>query len=627
MRWSRLDVRRLLPYALVALIAFALGALLFGSCQDTESGVAGTGHAGHAGESVSAEETTWTCSMHPQIRQSEPGLCPICGMDLIPVEQNEEGEPLPERVSLSERAKVLARVRTSVVRRMDDPATEVRLLGRVEADETRTRVVTAWVGGRIDRLHVKVTGQPVAAGQTIATLYSPEVLAAHQDLISARRQVDRMKAATPPARAAAEAALEATRDRLLLLGVSGSRVRAMESESRPTRQIGISSPFPGTVMERLATEGAYVTTGEPLLRVADLSKVWVQLDAYERDLSALLVGQTVAVVLESQPGESFEGRVAFIDPTIDAQRRTARVRIEVDNPDGLLRPGMFAQAVVHGQTGTAEDRPLVVPQTAPLFTGRRAVVYVEVPDTDRPTYDARVVRLGPRAGDVYPVVAGLTEGERVVTQGAFALDADLQIRGGSSMMVGPDDTRDGPWDRAIELSGEERSKLSPVVDAYLELQRALAADDLTAAQRAAERLVKASAEVTFDQPPSAKEAWLPLARELRSHGEKVSKVASLEAARGAFEALSMEMMTVLERFGNPVDRSLSIAFCPMASGEGATWVQDGSTIDNPYFGASMKTCGEIREHIKAGEFQPRPAPPKASPKAPPPAAMPQGHQH
>lgn len=612
-----LGSRRVWIYVLVAAVAFGVGALSFRSGDHRGHGDSAAGPAEHG---TSAE--LWTCAMHPQIRQSEPGTCPICGMALVPVEEVGD-QPQPDRVVLSERAKALARVRTTEVRRMVDPATEIHLLGRVEPDETTIRTVTAWVGGRIDRLHVRVTGERVRAGQTIASLYSPEVFAAHQDLIAARRQVERMQGASEAGRTASQAALDAARERLRLLGVSQERVRSMEAETDPVRQIAIHSPFAGTVIERVATEGAYVTTGDPLYRMANLGKVWVQLDAYERDLASLRVDQRVRVTVDALPGEAFEGRLAFIDPTIDPQRRTARVRVEVDNRDGRLMPGMFAQGVVQGQHGTATEQPLVVPRTAPLFTGRRSVVYVEVPGAGRPTYEARVVRLGPSAGDVYPVVAGLAEGERVVSRGAFVLDADLQIRGGESMMAGPDDTDPGQWDGVVELPDEERAQLRPVVDAYLELQTALAADDLSRAKKAAKTLEEATNQVKLEAN-DAKQAWRPLERALQQQAQQVGRAEHLEGARGPFELLSGHVHRLLQRFGNPLGRPVRVAHCPMAAGRGATWVQEGDTIDNPYFGESMRQCGDFQDTVSPGAHVP---PPQATPPASTPAPPPGGHRH
>jgi Cu(I)/Ag(I) efflux system membrane fusion protein len=414
---------------IVAVLAFGLGAWLSGRPNAGEEQV-----KQHSGET---RTTIWTCSMHPQIRQGEPGQCPICGMDLTPLERDEENEEEANRVVLSERAKTLARVRTTEVQRLGSGRVERRLLGRVDYDETSLRTVTAWIGGRIERLHVSTTGERVKRGQVIATLYSPEVYNAHQDLIQARQQLGRLlEGATPSARRAAEAALGAARDRLRLLGVPGGEVRAMEKAGKPSERVRIRTPFRGTVIERLATQGSYVETGTGLYRVADLSTLWVQLDAYESDLPVLEAGQEVLVRVEALPGDVFKSRVTFVDPILDPQTRTARVRIEVNNEDRRLRPGMFVEASVRGDgTERTEDAPLVIPATAPLFTGRRSVVYVELPNTEAPTYEARVVSLGTRMGEIYPVLSGVSEGERVVVHGAFAIDADLQILGGSSMMA------------------------------------------------------------------------------------------------------------------------------------------------------------------------------------------------
>lgn len=414
---------------IVALIAFGLGGWLLGGTETPKREVEEHEHG--------AKETIWTCSMHPQIQQSEPGQCPICGMDLIPVESDAVEGSEANRVVLSERAKILARIRTVEAHRLGTGGVERRLLGRVDYDETSLRTVTAWIGGRIERLHVSTTGERVKRGQVIATLYSPEVYNAHQDLIQARQQLERLlEGATPSARRASEAALNAARDRLRLLGVPSGEVRTMERADKPSERVRIRTPFGGTVIERLATQGSYVETGSGLYRVAGLSTLWVQLDAYESDLSVLKTGQQVSLRVEALPGELFEGRVTFVDPVLDPKTRTARVRIEVKNQDRRLRPGMFVEASVRSDAAAQpdEEAPLVIPATAPLFTGRRSVVYIEVEDADAPTYEARVVTLGTRMGDLYPVLSGLDEGERVVVHGAFAIDADLQIQGGDSMM-------------------------------------------------------------------------------------------------------------------------------------------------------------------------------------------------
>lgn len=595
------QLRRHRVALLLALLGYALGMLTLGlhSCSSKEN------HEGHQPQGSQEEKRVWTCSMHPQIQKSEPGQCPICGMDLIPLNATEDLSALaPNQVVLSERAQALAELRTTPVRRRSRALSQVRLLGRVQADETTLRAITAWTGGRIDRLHVSATGESVKAGQGIATLYSPEIFAAHQDLLVAKRQVERLDKSSEASRRAVSQALEAARERLRLLGVSDGELSRMENQSSPTRSVTIRTPYAGTVIERMATEGAYVTTGTPLYRIADLSKLWVQLDAYESDLPSISEGQTVLLTVDALPSEEFEGKVTFIDPTLDQRKRTAQVRVEVTNNDGRLRPGMFAEAtLIGGESSDDEKSPLVVPKTAPLFTGRRAIVYVEKELESGTRYEARTVRLGPRLGDFYPVVAGLSEGERVVSRGAFALDADLQIRGGASMMTRGDDTEEGGWDSVIELSEKERAKLSPTITAYLDVQQSLAQDRLEDAKKAARRLDEALVEVDFAGSPETKSRWPALASDLRQGARLIEKAHDLEGARAAFEDLSGAVESLLRNFGNPLEETLHLAFCPMASGSrGASWIQEGTAIENSYFGASMSTCGEITTEVAPDRY-------------------------
>ncbi len=589
--WKKWGLR-VLPAALV-IFGIILGAAFCGGSQVAEVPRDQADKHDHS----DADAAMWTCSMHPQIRQAEPGQCPICGMDLIPVSTS-SGEQGANRIELSERAQILAKVRTTEVRRQGDEGAQIRLLGRVEPNESTFRTVTAWTGGRIDRLHVNVTGAKVKSGQVIATLYSPEVFTAHQDLLTAKKQLAAMVNGTEVSKMASNASLEASRERLRLLGVPDNELARMEGQNKPTKAVAIRSPFSGTVMERMATEGAYVMTGTPLYRVADLGTLWIQLDAYESDLPRLAVGQSVQIEVEAFSSEKFEGKITFIDPTVDAQRRTAKVRVEVPNTDGRLRPGMFAQAMV--DAGGSEKSALVIPSSAALFTGRRSIVYVEVPGADRPTYEPRNVRLGPRLGENYPVVAGLSAGERVVSRGAFVLDADLQIKGGASMMSAPDD-RQAISENLIELSGAELAQLEPLVNEYLSVQRALAGDDHAAAKAAAESIMAGLAAVKFDKNTAAATAFSKVASPLAQHAKHVSMSKDIEEARLGFEGLSHVVMDVLRVFGNPLPFSVVLAHCPMALGtNGADWIQGGKVIDNSYFGESMRSCGDVVRVVDPG---------------------------
>ena len=378
----------------------------------------------------------WTCAMHPQIRRPGPGKCPICGMDLVPVRR----EPSPSedqgaRIRLSPQAAKLAEVQTVSVERKRLER-EVRLVGRVEYDETRVKDITARVPGRIDTLHVDFTGAVVRKGEPLASVYSPELFAAQEELIQAVRSSRELAGSSLSSiRDTAPLTVEAAREKLRLLGLTPPQIADIERSDRPAEHVTVSSPLGGVVIEKDAVEGMYVETGMKLFRVADLSTVWVKLDVYESDVFWLRAGQEVEFTGDAFPGEMFRGRIAFIDPVLDPMTRTVKVRVEVPNPGGRLKPDMFVRSIVRFGAGAERTAamPLVIPASAPLLTGKRAVVYVAASDTVN-EFEGREVVLGARAGDFYPVVSGLAEGERVVVNGAFKIDSAVQILARPSMM-------------------------------------------------------------------------------------------------------------------------------------------------------------------------------------------------
>lgn len=581
MSLDRIHLRRWASGLALTAVAFALGwcwAPTRGERPKSAHDRPGSRPASMPGEAEAEAETVWTCSMHPQIRRSDPGDCPICGMDLVPASSladgPSDGDAREGEISLSPRARALARIETAVVGAPDgDAEARRRLLGRLEWDETRLRSVTAWVGGRIERLLVAATGVTVRRGQTVAVLYSPELYAAQRDLRVAVQQLEALETADPSARAAAGAAVESARRRLSLLGVPPESIDRMASSEAPETEVPVRSPTRGTVLERLVTEGQYVETGDPLYRVADLSKLWVQLDAHESEVGLFEVGDPVELRVPAQPDLELEGRVQFVDPTVDPVSRVAEIRIEVDNRSGQLRPGMYVEASVEAKE--LGEAPLVVPQSAVIFTGRRSVVYVEVPGTERPTYAPRVVEVGAILDDRYVVNAGLEPGERVVVEGAFVLDADLQIRGGPSAMS-RDLTADPFW--------------TELVRAYVDLQEHLAADTLAPAREAAEQ-ARAAARRLDD----------PAALRLEAALDRLVSASDFEGARQAFEEVSTIVLDLLKERGNPLAVPLRSTYCPMVGGDrGGSWLQTSEEVDNPYFGAMMRTCGEVRTTIAPG---------------------------
>ncbi|MCA9772715.1 MAG: efflux RND transporter periplasmic adaptor subunit [Myxococcales bacterium] len=442
-------------------------------------------HAGHG--AVEREPDVWTCVMHPQIRLPKPGKCPICGMELVPVRPSSDvgggGDATNvRRIALSPEAIALASIETAPVRRAF-VSKEVRMVGKVDFDETRVKTISAWVNGRIDRLYVDYTGIDVKEGDHLVSLYSPELLTAQEELIQALRASRELRGSgLSVLRDSADRTIAAARDKLRLLGLASTQIQAVERRGETTDHVTIYAPIGGTVIQKSAVEGMYVKTGMPIYAIADLSKVWVRLDAYESDMAWVRYGQDVAFETEAYPGETFHGTIAFINPVLNPTTRTVNVRVNVPNTDGRLKPEMFVRAVVRAGVasggrvmdprlsgkwigpmhpeivrdkpgkcpicgmdlvraetlgyvpGTPEDAPLVIPSTAPLVTGERAVVYVRVPGAEAPTFEGREIVLGPRAAGAYVVRAGLAEGEEVVAKGAFYIDSALQIQAKPSMM-------------------------------------------------------------------------------------------------------------------------------------------------------------------------------------------------
>ncbi len=383
-----------------------------------------------------AGNITWTCSMHPQIQLPEPGKCPICFMELIPLERRDEGEQTSLReIKLTEGARKLAGIAVEKVKRLD-VAVETRMVGKVDYDETRVRTITAWTGGRIDKMYVDYTGSLVKKGQPMVSIYSPELLTAQAELIQAIKAMHDLKDSNLDlVKNSATRTEEASREKLRLLGLTKSQIDKVVREGKPADHITLFSPQGGVVTSKDVNEGQYVKTGSKIYAIADLTTLWVILEAYESDLPWVDLDQQVEFQTEAYPGKIFKGKVVYIDPIVNEKTRTVRVRLSVPNKDGSLKPGMLVRSTQHkgGDKTDNADSPLVIPASAPLITGKRAVVYVANPDNDG-SYEGREILLGAKAGNYYIVKNGLEEGELVVTKGNFKIDSAVQIVAKPSMM-------------------------------------------------------------------------------------------------------------------------------------------------------------------------------------------------
>jgi Cu(I)/Ag(I) efflux system membrane fusion protein len=412
MKINKISSNKYIRYGAFIIGGIFLGWLFFHSSRKT--------NANNEPIKQSEQATIWTCAMHPQIRMSEPGKCPICGMDLIPLNQN-KNDIDPAAVHLTKEAAELANVMTSVVTK-EKPLKEVRLYGKVQADERLIQSQAAHFPGRIEKLMVNFTGESVKSGQALAVLYSPELITAQQELLEAAN-----------VRQFQPEIYEASKERLRQWKLSDSQIASIVSSGIIKDNFEVVSNTSGIVTARFVNNGDHINTGTVLYEVADLSRVWILFDAYESDLQFLKPGDVVEFTVQALPGVNFSGKIEFIDPVIDPVTRVAKVRLEANNSSGRLKPEMFVTGIVKARLDEYRNA-LVIPKSAVLWTGLRSIVYVKQANTDEPVFKIREIGLGPMLGNSYVVTDGLNEGEEIVTQGAFSVDAAAQLEGKASMM-------------------------------------------------------------------------------------------------------------------------------------------------------------------------------------------------
>ncbi len=391
-------------------VGLLLGRAFFGGASTGSSMATHEGH-GETGQ-------IWTCSMHPQIRMNEPGSCPICGMDLIPAASMEEDMD-PMSVHMTDNAMKLASVQTMVVG-TGGGAGSLRLTGKVVPDERRVYAQASHVAGRVEELLVNFTGETVQKGQILARVFSPEMVTAQEELLAAHS----VQEAQPNLYAAA-------RGKLRNWKLSDAQIDAIVAAGAANGVIAILADVSGVVVEKKTDLGDYLKRGDVLYEVADLSQLWIQFDLYESDLGSTRKGDTVQFTVRSLPGKTYKGRIAFIDPMVDPATRVARARVELADPQGALKPGMFAIGTVQAKHRHGDAKALVVPRTAVLWTGPRSVVYVRVGEGQ---FRLREVVLGAAMGDDVMIASGLEAGEEIVVHGTFTVDAAAQLNGAPSMM-------------------------------------------------------------------------------------------------------------------------------------------------------------------------------------------------
>lgn len=591
----------------ILIIAFLLVGVFIGSRMGSSNAADTDSEIANGGEE---KDQIWTCSMHPQIQENGPGQCPLCGMDLIPMDNDLNAEGMPDEVPMSDAAMKLADIQTYKVK-LEKPEKEIRLLGRVKPDERLMYSQTVHFPGRIERLYINFTGEKVYKGQKLATIYSTELVTAQKELF----EVLKTEATSPYL-------VEAARNKLKQWKFSDEQITALEKSGKVQNNIDILSDHSGYVMMRMVSRGDYFKEGDVLFEITDLSKIWVLFEAYENDLPWIRLGDDLDIELKSVPGELFKGKVKFIDPFIDSKTRVAYVRVELPNGKGNLKPDMFADGIITSKLPIQED-VILVPKSAVLWTGKRAVVYVKVQNREHNTFIYREIILGEDAGDFYIVKNGLEDGEIIASNGVFKIDASAQLAGKKSMMnpsggksstgghagmdMGGDDAADDSKGESMvmidkkKISSKFKTQLGDVVASYLTLKDKMADDNSnikTDIKSIHDALKKVDMGLVLGD---AHNAWMKALKSMNKELKSMSKSISIDEQRILFLALSKSLSDVAKQLGVKMkgNKTVYLEFCPMAdNNKGGYWLSAEKQIKNPYFGKAMSKCGEVKGEIK-----------------------------
>jgi len=526
----------------------------------------------------------WTCSMHPQIRQDAPGNCPICGMALIPAEAASDGLALGQ-FRLTKNAMALADIRTTIVGSGSTDGNSLKLSGTIKENEKAVATQASYFDGRIEKLFVNFEGEEVRSGKQLASIYSPELVAAQQELITAAG----LKETQP-------ALYQAVRNKLQLWKLSEKEIEQIEKSGQVRENFPVFANVSGTVSGITVEAGDYVKQGAPLFKIANLNTVWAVFDAYENQVSRLREGQEITIVTRAYPDMKFDAKISFIDPVLNSATRTVKVRAVLQNPRGQLKPGMFVSGSI--QIGArSEEATMVIPESAVLWTGERSVVYIRTRPGEA-TFEMREITLGDPVKGGYVVLSGLASGDEIVTNGTFTVDAAAQLKGKKSMMnrEGSSATSHKGMGTAVppmeegEYPSAFQTAFPGVLEAYMELKDALVASDPKRVQTTSEKARELLNKLPSTDLGSATKNHLEA---IRLNLNTMIDKNSLEIQRASFVPLSEHMIRIAAKLKNP-SRPIYVQHCPMAnSNQGADWLSWEKEIKNPYYGEAMLTCGEV----------------------------------
>ncbi len=575
-----------IPFILVVL---AIGAAAFGGYYFAKHQ-----HSGKTGSDQSAERKVmfYQSAMHPWIKSEKPGKCTICGMELTPVYEGEKGiESVAGVVSLGSNSIQVINVQTTPAE-MKPLTRSFRFAGTIEDDDTRHRILSAYVKGRIDKLFVNYIGAEVTEGQPLATIYSPMLLAAEREYVGLARSAKGNEDA--------QRLLNAAKLRLVQYGLNDKQIAALKDKSPDDIDTEILAPMTGTVVARKVYAGQYVMDGEMLFELADFSTMWLQFDAYEQDLAWLKVGQEVEVTTPSVPNKVFKAAITFIDPNLNMMTRSTKVRVEIPNPvietDGVRHRELSHRLYAEARVKVDSAPVLVVPRSAVLMAeSGKALLYV---DAGGGAYEQRTVKLGRAADDVWEILSGLKESDQVVTQGNLLIDAQAQLNMSAS---GHDHSEHGTTMTKEAapvlpaLTAEQETALNAFLSVADAITATLSADDLKAFNQ--QTMKTHTATPALGKAFAADSPWRKYIDPIEKNGH-LAEAKDIAAARKAFHPFSMAVADLAQQAlkTNP-KTSAKVFKCPMVDDavpgvpKVGFWIQMKLPLRNPYFGSEMLECG------------------------------------
>ncbi|MFN8335429.1 MAG: efflux RND transporter periplasmic adaptor subunit [Cyclobacteriaceae bacterium] len=537
----------------------------------------------------------YTCPMHPQIVQDRPGTCPICGMDLVPVDASGD----KSEVTLSESQIELANIQVQPVA-VQSIGTRLLLNGRIRTDETKTEVVSTRVPGRLDKLHVKQTGSLISEGQVIYEIYSEQLLTYQQEFLLANNQ------ANTADNKRYQSYLEAAGKRLRLYGMTENQIKRLAESKHTDPVIRYVAPASGVVTEVMVSEGQYVTEGAPVYRLENLHSLWVEAELYPEEAAFVKVGDIISIHVSGYENEELNGKVTFLSPEYRQATQIFILRASIGNPNHQFVPGMQAEIALEH----SKRRALAIPADAVIREEHKDHVYRKVGNGK---FKAQMVTTGLENFDKVEITSGIAEGDSIVISGAYLLYSEIVLKKGVHPMAGHDhgamtasaSSEAIPTDQAsteqpvITVDSKFSDQLSRALPAYLQIKDALVASDTKAAAAAASSFSSALAKVNMGLlRGDAHDQWMSKLKILNEGAKLVQVSDDVDIQRASFSKLTGAYYGALKMF-RVTGLKAYYQYCPMAfDNKGAYWISQEEQVSNPYFGEQMLRCGETKEILK-----------------------------